>query len=121
MARDPRDEEIATLREEVRQLKALLGPQGAAVYPGLMLTRGDRRLLDILMETEGTCANEWLAEQLDMTVLTLKTAICRLRPKLPVEIVTVWGEGVYIADIDKRRLTTMKETSNAENEHRRTL
>ncbi len=119
MARDLRDEKIATLEEENRQLKALLEPKGFPSFPGWGISPRGVLLLDALLRSPGMVSNEWLANRCDITPDSVKVMVCRLRKQLRTVragfiILTVRGFGYEIPENDKKRF---QRESNKDPKH----
>ena len=116
-------EEIDTLREEVRQLKQMLGISGRFAYPPqLKLSGATGKLYCLLMQ------REVVSKDTAMSALYFDRAgdiphdkiihmfVFRLRGELAhvgVEVKKKWREGYYLEAKDKQRLKALTEQQAA--------
>lgn len=116
-------EEIDTLREEVRQLKQMLGISGRFAYPPqLKLSGATGKLYCLLMQ------REVVSKDTAMSALYFDRAgdiphdkiihmfVFRLRGELAhvgIEVKKKWREGYYLEAKDKQRLKELTEQQAA--------
>ena len=104
---DLQREEIAMLRERIRQLEMLLQPEGVVVPPEWQLSPTEAMIYRFLLTREMASKRQimdviYLGRPGDApNVKIVDVYICKLRKKLKgrgVEIVTHWGAGYGIAE-----------------------
>lgn len=119
---------IASLRQQldeanetIRQLRQSFATPAAARYRGLRAGRTERTILEALLATNGTVSRATLNRLVgisigrigDVGAKTIDVAIARLRPKLrqldvPIFIGTAWGDGYYLTELHKQRLSDIR-------------
>jgi two-component system cell cycle response regulator CtrA len=116
-------EEIDTLREEVRQLKDMLGISGRFVYPPqIKLSVATGKLYCLLMQREvvskDTAMRALYFDRADKIPgdRIIHMFVFRLRAELAqvgVEVKKKWREGYYLEAKDKARLKQLTERQAA--------
>ncbi len=107
---DPRDAEIARLKERIEELEVMLGFDDVKPFMVAGLKRREAQGLGLLLKREFV-SHDTLREALSDTSTSSSyhtTYICRIRkalgPNLRDLVQVVWGTGVFIAAKDKPRI-----------------
>jgi DNA-binding response OmpR family regulator len=114
-------DQLAEANETIRQLTEVARGPSSVRYRGVDASRSERAILEVLSTTDGIVSRRMMRRVVgaaigrltDCSIKTVDVSVCRLRARLrqltpPIFIGTAWGEGYYMTQLHKDRLSALR-------------